>query len=656
MVTLDSIRKEMSAQLKADQELQSVEVQADSLDEALADAAVQLECHVTNLEYEVLERGFEGFMGLAKKPWHIRAYQNAEAVAKIAKKLAAGVLSEEELAEQSQSNDKNGAFYVHRFGSDIMLKVELPVGNGEPVQAADIIAAARRSDNKNLDEKRITQLAKAGTDGAYEVVGEYEHNPAGDAIFVVEIAKDEMSATITVNPPIQGGADVSREMIIKALNSQGVRSDYSEEGIDKAVDTPVYNEPMIVAQAPAPIDGKDAYMVYEFETDRSKLKAKVSDSGQVNFKELNNIQNVVEGQPLAHKVPAEKGKMGHSLFGQPFEAKDGKDIPLPLGRNVTVDKDGLTILAATNGQFLFVNDKVSVEPVMEVDGVNIKTGNITFNGSVVCKGNVEDGFNVKASGNIEVSGAVGRCHLESDGSIIVSQGIMGRDEGEIICGKTLWAKFIQNTRVSVGENVIVTDSIMNSDVTAMKKIVLQGKRAQITGGHLFATEIIAAKNIGSTGGGTETVLEVGYDPKAKQRLLELQDKQSANAKELDELELNIAALENYKKARRTLPKDKQENLVNSTKRRDEILNENDELNEEIAKIQARLRELKVVGKVSASGTVYAGVKVYVRDEKDEVIADTKAVTFYYEDGFVRRGKYEEPDLTGVQGPDGYSSN
>ena len=96
--------------------------------------------------------------------------------------------------------------------------------------------------------------------------------------------------------------------------------------------------------------------------------------------------------------------------------------------------------------------------------------------------------------------------------------------------------------------------------------------------------------------------------------------------------------------------------MNSTKRRDEILNENDELNEEIAKIQARLRELKVVGKVSASGTVYADVKVYVRDEKDEVIADTKAVTFYYEDGFVRRGKYEEPDLTGVQGPDGYSSN
>ncbi|MCR5724573.1 MAG: FapA family protein [Treponema sp.] len=656
MVTLDVIRKDMASQLKTDQELQNVEVQADTLDEALADAAVQLECHVNNLEYEVLERGFEGFLGLAKKPWRIRAYQNADAVAKIAKDMAAGILSEEELAEQEQSNDRNGAFYIHRFGSDVMLKVTLPVGEGVPVRAEDIISQARRPDNKSLDENRIKQLAETGTNDEYEIIGEYEHNPAGDAIFVVEIAKDEMTATVTISPPIQGGADVSRDMIIKALKSQGVNSDFAEEKIALAVDAPIYNEPMVVAEAPAAIDGKDAYMVYEKETDRSKLRAKITDSGQVDFKELNNIQNVFEGEPLAHKVPAEKGRNGHTLFGVFLEAKDGKDIPLPLGKNVTVDKDGLTILAATNGQFLFANDKVSVEPVMEVEGVNIKTGNITFNGKVVCKGNVEDGFNIKASGDIEISGAVGRCHIESDGNIIVSQGIMGRDEGEIICGKTLWAKFIQNTKVSVGENVIVNDSIMNSDVTAMKKIVLQGKRAQITGGHLFATEIIAAKNIGSTGGGTETVLEVGYDPKAKQRLLELQDNQSSNVKELDELELNISALESMKKARRTLPKDKEENLANSIKRRDEILNENDDINDEIAKIQARLRELKVVGKVMVSGTVYAGVKVYVRDEKDEVIADTKSVTFFYEDGFVRRGKYEEPDLTGIQGPDGYSSN
>ena len=352
----------------------------------------------------------------------------------------------------------------------------------------------------------------------------------------------------------------------------------------------------------------------------------------------------------------ERGRSGKTLFGRYLEAKNGRDINLPLGKNVTVDTDGRTILAAVNGQVLLINDKINVEPIMEVDGVNIKTGNITFLGTVIVKGNVEDGFDIKASGNIEINGAVGKSRLESDGDIIVSQGVMGRDEGEIICGGTLWAKFIQNTKVTVQENVIVTDSIMNSDVSAQKRIILQGKRAQITGGHLFATETVLAKNIGSVGGGTETVIEVGYDPKAKHRLSELLEMQSNNLKELEELELNIQTLENQKKIRKTLPKDKDDNLRKFLSRKDEIISENENFNAEIQSIQAHLRELKNIGKIYASGTVYAGVKIYVRDEKDEVRADVKSVTFYYDNGFVRRGKYEQPEFDDIKGPDGYSTN
>ena len=291
---------------------------------------------------------------------------------------------------------------------------------------------------------------------------------------------------------------------------------------------------------------------------------------------------------------------------------------------------------------------------MEVDGVNIKTGNITFLGTVIVKGAVEDGFNVKASGNIEVSGTVGKCTLESDGDIIVSSGVIGRDEGKIVCGGSLWAKFIQNTTVQVEENVIVTDSIMNSEVSAQKRIILNGKRAQITGGNVFATEAVIAKNIGSEGGGTETTISVGFDPRAKKRLEELLEMQNNNIKQLDELELNISTLENMKKVRKSLPKEKEESLVSLNEQKNEIIEENSQYNAEIEKIQARLRELKNIGKVYASGTVYSGVKIFVRDEKDEVRADTKSVTFFYENGFVRRGKYEQPNMDDIKGPEGYS--
>ena len=76
MVTLEQIRTDLEVQLQKDKNLNYVEVQADSLEEALADAAVQLDSKVNLLEYEVIESGFAGFAGLMKKAWKIRAFEN----------------------------------------------------------------------------------------------------------------------------------------------------------------------------------------------------------------------------------------------------------------------------------------------------------------------------------------------------------------------------------------------------------------------------------------------------------------------------------------------------------------------------------------------------------------------------------------------------
>ena len=654
MVTLEAIRKDMAGFLSKDKSINFIEVRADTLDEALADAAVQFDTRVANLEYEVVERGFDGFMGIAKKPWCLRIYQNPDTVKKVVVGKNGEIIESEDEEDIQKIVSKDGEYFIHHFGTDIVLKVTMPVGDGKPVDPEIVLEDLNRPDTKNFDADLVRSIVKNGSEEEYQIIGEYNHEPSADAIFVIDVTSDEMKATATINPPSLGGADITVEQIKKALNQQGVVAGISDEKIQALIDKPKYNEPVVVAEAVLPVDGKDAYITYNFETDRSKIKAKQAANGQVDFKELNLIQNVVAGQPLAQKMLAEQGKAGKTLYGRYLEAKNGRDIQLPLGKNVRVDTDGRTILADANGQVLLINDKICVEPIMEVEGVNIKTGNITFLGTVVVKGAVEDGFNVKASGNIEVSGTVGKCTLESDGDIIVSSGIIGRDEGKIVCGGSLWAKFIQNTTVQVEENIIVTDSIMNSEVSAQKKIILNGKRAQITGGNLFATEAVIAKNIGSEGGGTETVISVGFDPRAKKRLEELLENQNNNIKILDDLELNIATLENMKKVRKSLPKEKEESLINLNEQKNEIIEENIQYNEEIERIQARLRELKNIGKVYAQGTVYSGVKIFVRDEKDEVRADTKGVIFFYEDGFVRRGKYEQPNLDDVKGPEGYS--
>ncbi len=654
MVNLEKLRGDLEKRLTVDKQIHSVVVRADSIDECLEDAAVQLESSVKRLEYEVEERGSQGFLGLAQKPWVLRIYENPTFVQeKIQKAAAAAAAAKAE--EEKKALNQDGVYYVHRFGDRIFVKVLLPVGEGAPVSLGDVLSAAKRSDTEELDEELIKKLCREGSNSEYVDVGSFAHVPSADAVMAVDVAKDEMSASIEVTAPAASGSEISPEQIRNALRTQGVVAGISEEKITEYIDNPVYNVPFVVAEAIKAVDGADAKMDFKFETDSSKLKLKENQDGQIDFKELNLIQNVMKGQPLAIKMLAERGKGGKTLFGRYLEAKNGKDLDVHyyMGQNVELDGDQRTIKASIDGQVMMIGNKISVEPIYEVPGVNIKTGNITFMGTVIVKGNVEDGYNVKANGNIEVYGTVGNCQLEAEGDIVISQGVMGRDEGTIKTSKSLWARFIQNTTVEAHDYVTVNDNIMNAHVTALKKIVVKGKRAVIIGGHLFAQEEISAKNIGNATG-TETILEVGFDPIAKQRLTQLQSEQGELVKQLEDLDLNIQTLENQMETRRSVPKEKQKQLMEFKEQKADIEEKSDAMTAEINQIQEHLRALKVVGRVNASGTVYAGTKIYVRDEKDEVKADCKAVSFYYENGFVRRGKYDPSLVTNTGDPEGYA--
>jgi len=656
MVTLEDIRNELQKKLQIDQLLRSVEVHADTLDEALADAAVQLQTRVAYLEYEIIERGSDGFLGIAKKPWVINAYETAAIVMareKKKKKLADAAAAEDGSVDVIP--DKDAEFFVHYFDGFIVLKIIPPVGNGANVTVNQVVSSINTGESYEFKEADIKKVVDRGdTEGLYERIGTFIQNPVNDAIISVDVSMDEMTCTIIATAPMREGGEIQAEYIERQLQRRNVTVGIDREKIDAFVDKPVYGIPYVVAEGIKPVDGRDAYIQYNFETDRSKIRIKESASGQVDFKELNLIQNVVEGQPLAQKMLAERGKAGKTLFGKYLEAKNGKDIPIPLGKNVRLDTDGRTVLATCNGQVLLSGSKINVEPVMEVDSVSIKTGNITFLGTVIVKGNVDDGFNVKASGNIEVYGTVGNSQIEADGDIIVSLGIMGRDEGTIKCGRSLWAKFIQNANVFADENVIVADGIINSNVTCNKRIILQGKRAAIIGGHLFATEEINAKTIGSSGAGGETVLEVGFDPKKKQRLDELQARQSVIVHELEEISLNLSTLENQKQMRKSLPQDKEEALATLYKQKSDFMDESEVIATEIQEIQNYLRELKVIGKISASGTVHPGVKLFIRDIKEDIRIEIRSVTFYLENGFIRQGKYEPVSDDIKRTPDGYN--
>jgi len=653
MVDFVRLQQIMKDRLEQDRNNRVVTASGATLEDAVAEASVLLDLPLKKIEYEITEKGNKGLFGKGKKPWAIKAYERLVAMKAELDGLDYG---DEEDAGAAVNENADGEVFIHLSVDGAFLKVIPPKGNGRRASDADAHRILHSRDIKHFDQALVSSVVSEAA-GEYVKVGDFEHRPVNDSMVQVDITDAELKAYIYVTPPGTGGCDISVETYVSFLRNNRVVYGINHEFLKEFADKPIYKEKIAVAEGLRPEDGRHAYIQYNFETDQNKIRLREGSNGRIDFKDINIIKNVVEKQPLAKKILAEKGVMGRTVTGKFLPAKDGKDVALPLGKNVHVADDGVTILADINGQVILAGGKINVEEIYTVQGdVNLKTGNIIFLGTVVINGNVEDGFSVKAAGNIEVNGTVERAELDAEGDIIVHQGVTGKNSGVVRAGNSIWARFIENTNVEAGNMVVVSDGIINSQVDAFKRIICRGKRAHIVGGRLRATEEINAKILGSPTSGTETVCEVGIDPKSKMQLETLVAKKTEMEKQLDEVQLNIQTLINIKKQRKSLPEEKEVFLGELMDKRQALTSDLFRNKEETTKIEEFLDNIKTRGRVSASAKVYPGVKIIIKDAVSDVRTEYKAVTFILENNLVRVTKYEEPDEEVKKAPDGYTAD
>ncbi len=639
MIKIDQLRKYMKTLYEKDKKNKTIHAKGKTLDDALREAAIQLGLPIKKIEYEIIKRGTKKVLGMGGGEWELVAYAAAE-------DLDAKDIFEEEIAFDmnlkseylEKAKNKDGKISVRLQPDGVFLKVNKPIGSGKKANIAAAKNIIMKRNITSYDEALVDKVVRYADD-KYVKIANFEYNPGQDPVLSVSIADMEMKAFLLLQAPGPGGADLAAETIKGYLNNNRVVFGIKEEVLRSLQENPVYNEEILVAEGQKQANGNDAKLVYNFKTDHTTIIFKEK-NGRVDFKDLNLIENVVAGQQLAKKVPPERGKEGQTVTGKTLPAKPGKDSTIGVGKNVKLSEDGTTVISEINGQVILLNGKLNVEPVYTVPGdVNLHTGNILFLGTVIVRGNVEDGFSVKAAGNIEVMGNIGKAMLDAEGDIIVHQGILGKNEGKVKCGKNIYAKFIEHAYVEAENNVIVTDGILHSYVDSNKKIICQGRRASIVGGRLRAAEEINAKNLGSVAG-AETILEVGYDPKSKKRLIELQSQNEILSKELEEIERNVNTLENLKKVQKTLPEEKEKYLIELNEKRMKILSEMKEIKNQIDEIKHHLASLKVKGKISASERVFPGVKIYLKDVMDKVRVEQKSVTYILEGKRIRMTKYE----------------
>jgi uncharacterized protein (DUF342 family) len=642
MVSLEQFRERMALLSGEDKERKSIQVSGETLEEALKEAGTELGVKPRFLDFEILDKGKKNILGKGR---------NCLIIAYVREKVVGddGLLHDMNNSGGIQTpieeiKPADGTFTLRLARDGAYLKVKPPTNGGNPVVKSEILERAA-SRGVRITHKDLLEKAVQMGDNIFVKIGEYDYNPINDTMLTVSIEENDMKVYITAIPPGPGGSDYGMDDLRVFLENNGIVHGFIDDALLEFEENPVYEQPILMAQGTPPENGKDAKVIYNFEVDPSQVKLKERVDGTINFKELNLIQNVVESQPLAKKIPPEAGKDGRTVKGKILPAKDGKDLEIGLGKNVTIIDNGRTVIATISGQVMLVKGKILVEEVTVIPGdVNMEIGNINTLGAVIIKGNVEDGYSVTAQGNIEVQGYVGKANLTSGGDVIVKKGINGSDEGDlgiIIAGKSVWASFIQNAQIEAGDLVVVSDGIVNSHITSLHKVLCQGKRAQIVGGVIKACEEINASILGSQGG-TETILEVGYDPKSKEELESMQENKNAYENELIEVDRNIQSMIKQKKIqRKKLTPEKEKMLIELKDRHNDRVARIKELEAAIVKREEYLNSLSNVGRISASKMVLPGVKINIRDAIYPVTRPfDQPVTFLQEDGVVRTGEYE----------------
>ncbi|MFH0974638.1 MAG: FapA family protein [Spirochaetota bacterium] len=630
-----------------------VEIFADSVKQALELASREFNVDISMLDYEILEKGTPGVLGIGRKPYHLLVKHSETTsqykdILEIEKKLSKVSLAEDiDLKKVNKSEDGKCKIRVSKTG--IWLTISPPKAKGKKVEVTEVREQLNLLRISNVDNKKIEKAVSGKTDKPVKI-GEWIPNPENDSKMSVEMSDDEMKAFVKIIRPRFSGRHLDLDDILPELKSAGVVTGIDEERINKYLDDMDYSSVLIGAEGVKPKHGRDAYIDYKVRIDKSRTVFEEDEKGQVDFKDLDLLENVVVGQVLAVKMPSEEGIPGRTITNRVLPAKSGKDTALKYGKGTILSENGLELTAEINGQVVFQHGKLSVEPVHVVKGdVSLETGNIVFLGSVLITGNVQDNFIVKSAGNIEVRGAVQKAFLEAEGNIIVRQGIVGRDEAKIeSTGGSIYAKFIQSANVIVEKDVIVPEGILHSNVDAGGRIICIGRRAKIVGGTIRAGEEVNAKYLGSDTF-TKTDISVGINPKVLQQISDMKTIVKESSEELEKVNLDLNTLKIQKAGSGgKLPADKDELYNKLLAQKQKLTGRMHEVGIEQEELKAYLNILEQKGKVCAEQSIYPGVDIHIKDEKFAVKDQYSHVKFVMENDGIKIYEYEPPQFTDDQ--------
>ena len=478
------------------------------------------------------------------------------------------------------------------------------VNDYDIIELSKIIREAAGERRKIADEFEDTASEEEveNTQEPGESEDEEEAEDEGNvAEIIIDISRDQMIATVRYDTS-KGKKQPTEEDIKAALAEKEVVFGIKEEAIKKGVRS---FTPFVVAEGKQVQHGENARIERKFDMTQ-KNRPKIDEYNRANYKDMGLFVLAKKGDLLAVRIPQTEGTPGKNIFGIDVQPRPGRPIPIPQGKNTEVRNDN-ELYATIDGQIVDSTRKIDIDPHLEIrSSVGAATGNIDFVGGVSIKGDVEAGFMVKATGDIEIGGMVNGAEVEGR-NVMIKGGINGQNKGHIKAAENVQALFAENASIEAGQDVTINDVALHSQIRAGNMVFVEEKRGIITGGNIIAGEEIRCKMVGNAAA-VVTKLSVGVDPTIQKRYLEVCKECKEDRTRLKQITQMLNTLGKIDVSR--LPQQRIDQINALTRSQFPLAGKIKRAEKEIQELEEAMGRMKE-GKIRVSDTIYPGVRITI---------------------------------------------
>jgi uncharacterized protein (DUF342 family) len=327
---------------------------------------------------------------------------------------------------------------------------------------------------------------------------------AVDTTLEISLDAESMSATLTFKAGY-GGKQIKNSDVVNALKESNVTKGIIKENLinivkdgaklrgGKSISTEI-------AKGKISINGKDGYIKYLVGDPVERvMRPKKLDNGNVDMHELGDLIFVKTGRKLAQVIPPTYGTKGFNVIGKVIDAVPGEIFSLEESEGSSfLDENNNILIASIDGMPKHLDKSVAVNKVLEIENIDVGSGNIRFEGSIYVKGDVCEGMELSASEDIIIGGVVESATITSGGDITIALGIIGRqvsENDELENGTVLQAKgnvsaqFVQYADIFSKSDIKVAQYISHCQIIVEGDLWVGNLTSEKADGKIFSAFI-----------------------------------------------------------------------------------------------------------------------------------------------------------------------